>query len=49
MLSQGGTTTDMEYGANSLVITSSGSKIELRAKANKVYDYLCMSLKLTYE
>lgn len=40
---------DMEYGTNSLVITSSGSKDELRTKANKVYDYLCMSLKLTYE
>lgn len=45
----GWTTMDMEYGTNSLVITLSGSKDELRAKANKVYDYLCMSLKLTYE
>ena len=45
----GWTTMDMEYGANSLVITSSGSKNELRAKANEVYDYLCVSLKLTYE
>ena len=45
----GWTTMDMEYGANSLVITSSGSKNELRAKANKVYDYICMFLKLSYE
>lgn len=45
----GWTTMDMEYGTNSLVITLSGSKNELRANANKVYDYLCMSLKLTYE
>lgn len=45
----GWTTMDMEYGTNSLVITLSGSKIELRTKANKVYDYLCMSLKLIYE
>lgn len=42
-------TMDMEYGINSLVITSSGSKNELRAKANKVYDYICMFLKLSYE
>lgn len=45
----GWTTMDIEYGTNPLVITSAGSKSELRAKANKVYDYLCMSLKLTYE
>lgn len=39
----------MEYGTNSLVITSSGSKNEQMAKANIIYDYLCMFLKLSYE